>query len=95
MGRPESLVPVGAACTIRLDPPQPQTCVAVRVEVPGDKMVTGVRWYNGTATAAFPRLLVASGTQVAPPPLTEAVALADSVPGQGKRSFSTVFNSSS
>lgn len=80
-----------AAGIIRLDPPQPQTCVAVRVEVPGDKMVAGVRWYNGTATAAFPRLLVASGTQVAPPPLTEAVALADSVPGQEQQWSAVTF----
>ena len=85
MGGPKGLVPVGTVEVIRLDPPQPQTCVAVRVDVPDDKMVTGVRWYNGTATTAFPRLLVASGTQVAPPALTEAVALADSVQGQDQQ----------
>lgn len=79
-----------AAGVIHLDPPQPLTCVAVRVEVPDDQMVAGVRWYNGAATA-FPRVFVASGTQVAPPPLDEAVTLADSVPGQEQQWSTATF----
>lgn len=67
---------------IQFAPPQVQGCVAVRVEVPEDKMVTGVRWYNGTAAVAFSNILVASGTDLAPPPYDEAVAMAGNVQGQ-------------
>ena len=66
---------------IQFEPPQPRGCVAVRVYVPEDKMVTGLRWYNSAATEAFPKFLVASGAKLSPPPYGEAVVIADSVRG--------------
>jgi hypothetical protein len=66
---------------IQFDPPQAVSCVAVRVEVPEDKMVTGIRWYNGNGTNAFPQVLVASGSGFAPPAFTEAVVIAQNVQG--------------
>lgn len=72
---------VAADGFIQFKPPQLHGCVAVRVRVPDDKMVTGIRWYNGSATEAFPRVLVASGTRLFPPPFDESVVMADSVNG--------------
>lgn len=73
--------PSAAAGLIRFEPPQPLGCVAVRVDVPGDKMLTGLRWRNGTAALAFPKILVASGTDLTPPPYSEAVMVAEQVQG--------------
>ena len=47
-----------------------------------DKMVTGLKWYNGTAQVAFPKILVASGSGVEPPAYSQAVAVAQDVNGQ-------------
>ena len=66
---------------IRFEPPQAVSCIAVRVEVPQDKMITGLRWYNGTSTEAFPQVLVASGNDFAPPSLEQAVTVAQDVRG--------------
>jgi len=66
---------------IRFDPPQPLGCVAVRVEVPAQQMLTGVRWWNGSASTAFSKILVASGSGVEPPTIAEAVVVALSVAG--------------
>lgn len=66
---------------IRFDPPQSFSCIAVRVEVPADKMVTGLKWYNGTSTGAFPRILVASGNDFQPPTYDQAVVIAEDVQG--------------
>ncbi len=75
----------GSAPTVQglilFDPPQARGCVAVRVEVPEDQMLTGVRWYNGTATVAFPAIFVASGSDLAPPPCSEAVVMVENVQG--------------
>lgn len=73
----------GAAANglIRFDPPQSLGCVAVRVEVPAQQMLTGVRWWNGTASLPFPKVLVASGSGVEPPVYSEAVVAAESVTG--------------
>lgn len=73
---------VAAAGLIQFDPPQAKGCVAVRVAVPEDKMLTGLRWYNGTSAVAFPRVLVASGRELAPPPYSDAVVMAEVVVGQ-------------
>lgn len=70
-----------AAGLIQFDPPQAVSCVAVRVTVPPDQMITGMRWYNGSASESFPRVLVASGSDILPPPCTEAVAVAEGVQG--------------
>jgi len=63
-------------------PPQAVSGVAIRVEVPEGKMLTGVRWYNGSGSEAFPRVLVASGNDFQPPPCGESVAVAQDVRGQ-------------
>jgi hypothetical protein len=62
-------------------PPQAVSCVAVRVTVPQDKMITGMRWYNGTSTDMFPRILVASGNNLMPPPYGQAITVAEHVQG--------------
>lgn len=66
---------------IQFDPPQAVSCVAVRVEVPDGKMVTGVRWCNGTSTESFPQVLVASGSGFSPRSFDEAIVIADDVQG--------------
>ncbi len=74
---------IGAADgLIRFEPPQAASCIAVRVEVPQDKMITGLRWYNGTSVERFPQILVASGNDFAPPGLEQAVTVAKDVRGQ-------------
>lgn len=80
-----------AAGLIGFDPPQPLGCVAVRVEVPESKMITGLRWRNGTSALAFPKVLVASGSDFFPPPFSEAVAVADSVQGLEQEWSSVLF----
>jgi hypothetical protein len=40
-----------------------------------------LRWYNGSASESFPRILVASGSGILPRPCTEAVAVAEGVQG--------------
>lgn len=67
---------------LQFSPPQSVSCVALRVEVPEGKMVTGLRWYNGTDTESFAHILVASGNDFEPPALSEAVALAEGVVGE-------------
>ncbi|MBK7047346.1 MAG: hypothetical protein IPH48_12735 [bacterium] len=66
---------------IRFDPPQSLGCVAVRVEVPAQQMLTGVRWWNGSASLALPKILVASGSGMEPPAYAEAVIVAEGVSG--------------
>lgn len=66
---------------IRFDPPQALGCVAVRVEVPPHQMLTGVRWWNGSAALSFPMVLVASGSGTEPPAYAEAVVAAKNVSG--------------
>lgn len=66
---------------LRFVPPQAVSCVAVRVEVPEDKMITGLKWYNGTSARPFAHILVASGNDFEPPAYSEAVSVADSVTG--------------
>lgn len=63
-------------------PPQAVSGVAIRVEVPEGRMLTGVRWYNGSGSEAFPQVLVASGNDFQPPPCAEAVAVGQDVRGQ-------------
>lgn len=80
-----------AAGFIRFDPPQAQGCVAVRIAVPEDKMVAGIRWYNGSSSEAFPRVLAATGAQMVPPPCSEAVVLVENVQGQESEWSSVTF----
>lgn len=66
---------------IQFEPPQAVSCVAVRVDVPADKMISGLRWFNGTSPVAFPRILVASGNDYWPPPYNQAVTVAENAQG--------------
>lgn len=66
---------------VAFEPPQPLGCVALRVDVPPDKMLVGVRWFNGAATGVLPRVLAASGSEATPPPYSAAVTLAEGVTG--------------
>ncbi|MDP2324180.1 MAG: FlgD immunoglobulin-like domain containing protein [Gammaproteobacteria bacterium] len=66
---------------IQFDPPQAVSCVAVRVEVPTDKMITGLRWFSGSSSIAFPRVLVASGNDYWPPSYDQAVTVAENALG--------------
>lgn len=78
---------------IQFEPPQVRGCVAARVDVPADKMVVGVRWYNGSSVGALPKILVATGNGLAPPAYGEAVALAEDVQGQEQEWSNVVFAS--
>jgi len=51
---------------IQFAPPQTVICIAVRVDVPENKMITGLKWYNGSGSQAFPRILVATGNGFEP-----------------------------
>lgn len=53
----------------------------MRIAVPDDKMVTGLKWFNGTASASFPKVLVSSGNSFAPPPYAEAIVISEDVYG--------------
>ncbi len=75
---------VSADGLLRFEPPQAVSCVAVRVEVPQDKMITGLRWYNGTGSRTFAHILIASGNDFEPPAISEAVSVADNVTGQNE-----------
>jgi hypothetical protein len=77
---------------LRFVPPQAVSCVAVRVDVPEDKMITGLRWYNGTDTRSFAHILVASGNDFEPPAYSDAVSVADSVTGLNEAWSEVVFN---
>ncbi len=88
-GRCESVPPATADGLIGFAPPQAVGCIAVRVTVPEDKMVAGLKWYNGSATEAYPQFLVASGAGFAPPEIGEAVVVATDVHGQ-EQSWSEV-----
>jgi hypothetical protein len=72
---------VAADGLIQFEPPQAVSCVAVRVDCPVDKMITGLRWHNGSAAEAFPRVLVSSGNDAAPPPYEQAVVVAQNAQG--------------
>ncbi len=63
-------------------PAGPANCVALRVEVPEDQMLAGVRWYNGSAAEAFPRIMATSGRDLFPPSTSLAVTLATDVQGE-------------
>jgi hypothetical protein len=66
---------------VQFEPPQPLGCIAVRIDVPADKMVVGMRWFNGTTGGAFPNVLAAPGSAEAPPPRAVAVTVAQDIAG--------------
>ncbi len=84
---------ISADGLIQFDPPQAVSCIAVRVEVPEDKMITGLKWYNGSGSQAFPRILIASGNGFEPPAYDQAVMVAQDVQGQEQAWSEVAFTS--
>ncbi|MCP4293010.1 MAG: hypothetical protein GY780_14385, partial [bacterium] len=75
-----------------IDPVNERSCIALRVEVPEGQAVAGVRWFNGSAEQAFPKILVASGLDDLPPSYDEALVLAENVTGQENSWSEVEFN---
>ncbi|MGD9549173.1 MAG: FlgD immunoglobulin-like domain containing protein [Candidatus Krumholzibacteriia bacterium] len=74
-------VPVLPDGYVILDSMTANTCLAVRVSVPPDQAVSGIRWFNGATEPGFDRVLVAGGSGLFPPALAEAVPVAEDIPG--------------
>lgn len=66
---------------IGLTPVLEHPCLAAYVPLPDGKALAGVVWYNNDGTAAFPRVLIASGSDAGPGLLTAASVEATSVIG--------------
>lgn len=66
---------------LKVEPIQERSCLAVRVDVPIDSAVSGMRWYNGSATTAFAQILAAAGTDILPPLYAESVPMLEAVTG--------------
>ena len=69
------------AGVIGLTPVLEHTCLAAYVPLPDGKALAGVVWYNNDGTAAFPRVLIGSGSEAGPGLLSEAGLGAASVAG--------------
>jgi len=67
---------------VRLDHVEQSTCLAVRVIVPEDQAVAGLRWYNGSSEPFFQSVLTVGSEDPFPPALSEAVSQADSIQGE-------------
>ena len=65
-----------------INPVHERSCIALRVDVPTGKALSGIQWFNGSSDLAFPRILVASGSDDLPPVYDSAVVLAEQVTGQ-------------
>lgn len=52
------------------------------MDVPDGKALSGIQWFNGSSSQAFPKVLVASGTGDFPPVYDSAIVIAESVTGQ-------------
>jgi len=65
-----------------VNPVTERSCIALRVDVPEGKALSGIRWFNGSAASAFPKILVASGSEDLPPIYELAIVLAENVTGQ-------------
>jgi len=57
---------------IGLTPVLEHTCLAAYVPLAEGRALAGVVWYNNDGTAAFPRVLIASGSDAGPGLLTTA-----------------------
>jgi len=64
-----------------VSPVQERSCIALRVDVPVGKALSGVQWFNGATDQTFPRILVASGSGETPPLYEDAMVLAEDVTG--------------
>jgi hypothetical protein len=73
---------VAADGLLQFEPPQSLGCVALRVDVPADKMVVGMRWFNGTAGRMPSReCWPARAAPTSPPPQSAAVPVAENIVG--------------
>jgi hypothetical protein len=73
-------VPIAEGLAV-INPVHERSCIALRVDVPAGKALSGIQWFNGATEYAFPRLLVASGSDDLPPVYDSAVVLAEQVTG--------------
>lgn len=78
---PASAAEESASGFILVSPARATNCVAVRVDVPADMALSGVRWFNGSAVLGFDRVLIASGSDVLPPVIGEALVVAEETSG--------------
>ena len=62
------------------------------MDVPENKMITGLKWYNGSGSQTFPRIMVATGNGFEPPAYDQAVAIALNVQGQEQAWSEVAFN---
>ncbi len=66
---------------VLVKPVRERSCVAVRVDVPANQAISGIRWFNGSSNQGFPKVLLASGEDVKPPVYSEAIVLGENVTG--------------
>ena len=66
---------------IGMTPVEVGSCMAVYVPMEADRALSGVLWYNNDETVVFPEVLVASGVDGSPEPVSAAYAVADDVSG--------------
>jgi len=85
-------VPVVADGIITFDRVLDHSCLAVRVEVPEDMAVSGLRWFNGSPDPGFSEAYVSSGADIVPPPMSEAISLADGLAGLQEDWSEVAFN---
>jgi hypothetical protein len=77
-----------------VDPVRERSCIAVRVDVPAEQSIAGLRWFNGSSAQGFARVLAASGEDVVPPVYSEAMSLAENVIGLENGWSELTFNES-
>jgi hypothetical protein len=66
---------------VLVKPVTERSCVAVRVDVPANQAISGIRWFNGSSSQGYSKVLLASGEDVKPPVYSEAIVLGENVTG--------------
>lgn len=66
---------------VLITPTRARSCVAVRIDVPTNQAVSGIRWFNGSSIQGFSKVLLASGEDVKPPVYSEAIVLGEEITG--------------
>ena len=66
---------------VLVEPVRERSCVAIRIDVPANQAVSGIRWFNGSSSQGFPQVLLASGEDIKPPEYSEAISLGENVIG--------------
>lgn len=80
-GRPVEGSTATADGILVLQPATATNLVAVRLAIPDDQMLVGIRWYNGSSSESFGRILAASGRDLFPPSMTDALVMTEDVAG--------------